>query len=150
MDLPTSQGPRIDQLSLEQLNNLKTQHENDINELSQQQLSLQEAKNRYQTARVTLDDMNKTPVGHKMLVPLSQSLYVQGAVANSDKVIVELGTGYFCEKTIPAAKDLIDRKIALVAKSMETLDNMSIVKRRNLEQIMYVMQRKIDMVSNGR
>jgi len=150
MDLPTSQGPRIDQLSLEQLNNLKTQHENDINELSQQQLSLQEAKNRYQTARVTLDDMNKTPVGHKMLVPLSQSLYVQGSVAASDKVIVELGTGYFCEKSIPAAKDLIDRKIALVAKSMETLDNMSIVKRRNLEQIMFVMQRKIDMVSQGR
>ena len=27
------------------------------------------------------------------------------------QVIVELGTGYFCEKTIDAAVDLIDRKV---------------------------------------
>lgn len=29
----------------------------------------------------------------------------------TSQVIVELGTGYFCEKEVPDAKDLIDRKV---------------------------------------
>jgi prefoldin subunit 5 len=32
-------------------------------------------------------------------------------VHEADKVIVELGTGYYAEKTIDGAKDLIDRKV---------------------------------------
>lgn len=55
-------------------------------------------------------------------------------------MIVELGTGYFCEKTVPAAIDLIDRKVCfstgipaslncplmqtqLVIKSIESVEN---------------------------
>jgi len=34
-----------------------------------------------------------------------------GQIHEADKVIVELGTGYYAEKTIPDAKELIDRKV---------------------------------------
>jgi prefoldin subunit 5 len=39
--------------------------------------------------------------------------------------MVELGTGYFCEKTIPDAKALIDRKMQLVTKSIETIEEVN-------------------------
>jgi prefoldin alpha subunit len=99
------------QLSLEQLSFIKTQHEDEIIELNKQLEALIGAKNRYLLAKNTVSDISSTALGTSLLVPLNSSLYVQGTISSQDKVIVELGTGYFCEKSIPDAKDLIDRKV---------------------------------------
>ena len=32
-----------------------------------------------------------------MLVPLTQSVYVAGELANTDRVLLDIGTGYFME-----------------------------------------------------
>jgi prefoldin alpha subunit len=99
------------QLSLEQLSGLKTQHENEIQELSRQMESLYGAKNRYNTAKSVLADMSTCPEGNTLMVPLNSSLYVPGKIADPTKVVVELGTGYYCEKEVPDAVALIERKV---------------------------------------
>jgi len=135
----------VGSMPIEQLNQLKTQHENEIRELQGQvraictplasdakagiciypyahilaiaalthsslslpslcpaQLeTLHGAKNRFIGARMTIDEMKKMPEGTPILVPLNGSLYAPGTIATPDKVIVELGTGYFCEKVSP-------------------------------------------------
>lgn len=63
------------------------------------------------SARNALDDIQTAEPNNALLIPLSQSLYVPGHLTRQDKVLVELGTGYFCEKSIPQAKDLIERKV---------------------------------------
>ena len=98
-------------LTIEQLSNLKQQHEDEIKELSSQLDQLFGAKNRYINARNVLDDMNQSPNGSSLLIPLTSSLYVPGKVCDTNKVIVELGTGYYVEKNIIDAKDLISRKV---------------------------------------
>lgn len=35
--------------------------------------------------------------GHGMLLPLTQSLYVNGKIGATDKVMIDIGTGYFAE-----------------------------------------------------
>ncbi len=130
----------VGQMSIEQLNQLKVQHENEIRELQGQLETLHGAKNRFIGARLTLDEMKKMPETTPLLVPLNGSLYVPGTIASSDRVIVELGTGYFCEKNVPDAKDLIDRKMILVDKSIESIESIGNKKRKNLEQIMQVSQ----------
>lgn len=35
--------------------------------------------------------------GDKMMVPLTESLYVEGYVHEKDKILVDIGTGYFAE-----------------------------------------------------
>ena len=40
--------------------------------------------------------------GKKLLVPLTNSLYVDGELAETDKVIVDIGTGYYAEKVCDA------------------------------------------------
>ena len=132
-------------MPIEQLNGLKTQHENEIRELQGQLEVLHGAKNRFIGAKMTLDEMKKIPEGTKMLVPLNGSLYAPGSIASSEKVIVELGTGYFCEKDIPGAKDLIARKMQLVDKSIESIESIGNKKRKNLEQIMQVLQYRMQM-----
>lgn len=37
------------------------------------------------------------PAGHQLLLPLTQSLYVNGTIAQPDKVMIDIGTGYFVE-----------------------------------------------------
>lgn len=49
--------------------------------------------------------------GREILVPLTASLYVPGTICDSNKVLVDVGTGYFVEKTVPKAKELIERKV---------------------------------------
>eukprot|EP01040_Poterioochromonas_malhamensis_P010194 gene10194-11085_t len=131
------------QLSLEQLNSLKTQHENELQELARQLEALVGARNRFGISKSTLLDMGSYSDNQKLLVPLNSSLYAPGKIVDSKKVIVELGTGYFCEKEINAATELIDRKSQLIGKSIESLERISVEKRRNLERIMQVMQFKI-------
>ena len=135
----------IGQLSIEQLNGLKTQHEEELRGLQQQLETLHGAKNRFINARSTLDEIKTSAEGAQLLIPLNGSLYVPGKIVSPDKVIVELGTGYFCEKTIPAAKDLIDRKTQLVTSSIDSVASIGERKRKNLQQIVEVMQYKMQM-----
>jgi hypothetical protein len=74
------------QLSLEQLNSLKGQHENEIQELQRQLEQLVGAKNRFTTAKLTLLDMSSYSEDHKILVPLNSSLYVPGKIIDPKKV----------------------------------------------------------------
>eukprot|EP01039_Chlorochromonas_danica_P005137 gene5137-5644_t len=134
------------QLSLEQLNSLKTQHEEELQQLQRQGETLVGAKNRFLTVKATLSDLQQSQKGQKLLIPLNSSLYVPGEMLQPEKVIVELGTGYFCEKDLPSAVELIDRKTHLVNKSIESVENIAVQKRKNLEQIVQVMQYKISML----
>ena len=99
------------QLSLEQLSSLKQQHEDELQELQKQLETLSGAKRRFLNARLALDEIKNSEEGDKLLVPLNSSLYVPGRILKPNTVTVELGTGYYCEKDVPAAKELIDRKV---------------------------------------
>jgi prefoldin alpha subunit len=74
------------QLSLEQLNGLKSQHEEDLQELQRQLESLVGARNRFNIAKSTITDIATYPENQKLLVPLNSSLYVPGKVTNPNKV----------------------------------------------------------------
>eukprot|EP01035_Chromulina_nebulosa_P023689 gene23689-30721_t len=138
------------QLSIEQLSALKTQHEEELQELQKQMESLYDANSRFSNARSTLADISTCNDSSRILIPLNSSLYVPGVIQQPEKVIVELGTGYFCEKTIPAATDLIDRKVQLVKKSIESVEGIAIKKKRTLDQLVQIMQYKISQMSGKR
>jgi len=48
------------------------------------------------------------------MVPLTSSLYVPGVMQDNNKVLVEVGAGYFIEQTGDKAKTYCDRKIKLL------------------------------------
>ena len=99
-----------------QLSSLKQQQEEELQELQRQLETLVGARNRFLNSRNVLDEISGSAPGSSLLVPLNSSLYVPGTIVNSQSVIVELGTGYYCEKTIPAAKELIDRKVLFLTR----------------------------------
>lgn len=74
------------QLSLEQLNSLKTQHEEELQQLQRQGETLVGAKNRFLTVKATLSDLQQSQKGQKLLIPLNSSLYVPGEMLQPEKV----------------------------------------------------------------
>lgn len=83
---PAEQTVSPMQLSLEQLNTIKTQLEEDLNELQRQLETLSNARGRFSTAKATLLDMKTCKEDEKLLIPLHSSLYVPGKLLNPNKV----------------------------------------------------------------
>ncbi len=49
--------------------------------------------------------MRAAPAGQPVLLPLTESLYVSGALETVDSVLLEVGTGYYVEVRIGSIAD---------------------------------------------
>ncbi len=138
-------------MSLEQLQNIKAQHEDEVQELKRQLGAIYGAKNRYISAKTAVDQLVRPESdGKELLIPLTSSLYVPGKIVDPNKVIVELGTGYFCEKTSEGAKAIMERKITLVNSSIETIESVLLTKTKNIDAVTEVMNYKIQLYQQSR
>ena len=78
-----------------------------------------------------------------MLVPMTSSLYVPGETAPLDSVLVDVGTGYFIEKSPEEGAAFIDRKLALIESQATNVQSAAQFKQRNLSQTIDVMNQKV-------
>ncbi|KDO20727.1 prefoldin [Saprolegnia parasitica CBS 223.65] len=130
-------------LSLEQLNNLKTQFEQELQQLTSSFSGLREAQTRFADSKGALQALEPTNLGKKVLVPLTSSMFVPGKLSNVKSVLVDVGTGYFVEKNVDDAKSFMDRKVEFLQKNTDSLKEVIEAKRTNLEAVIQVMQLKI-------
>ncbi|KAK6282134.1 hypothetical protein POUND7_015959 [Theobroma cacao] len=111
----------MEKMSLEQLKAVKEQADVDVNLLQDSLNNIRTATARLEIASTSLHDLSLRPQGKKMLVPLTASLYVPGTLDDADKVLVDIGTGYFVEKTMAEGKDYCERKINLLKSNFDQL-----------------------------
>lgn len=78
-----------------------------------------------------------------MLVPLTTSMYVPGNLVDVNKVIVDVGTGYFVEKDVPSAKDYFKRKINFVTQQMEKIQRLANEKITMRDAVIEIMEAKL-------
>ena len=78
-----------------------------------------------------------------MLVPITSSLFVPGETAPLDNVLVDVGTGYWIEKSVDDAEAFLQRKMALIEQQANNVQNAAQFKQRNLQQTVDVMNRKV-------
>jgi len=55
------------------------------------------------------------------MVPLTDSLYAPGKVGSTDRVLLDIGTGYFVEYTPADGADYCKRKVLLLRENVEKL-----------------------------
>jgi prefoldin alpha subunit len=87
--------------------------------------------------------MKEETEGKEMLVPLTGSLYVPGKLGIVDKVLMDIGTGYFVEKSPEQGVDYCKRKINLVRENMEKLIEVITEKRKQAMQVTQTFQAKM-------
>eukprot|EP01137_Pigoraptor_chileana_P006345 Opistho-2@50605 len=94
-------------------------------------------------ASITITSFASHHTGKTALVPLSGSMYVQAVLENTDKVLVDIGTGYFVRKTIKEAQEFYKRKIAFLEENCEKIQAVLTQKRMQRDVVIDVLQMRL-------
>eukprot|EP00979_Chaetoceros_neogracilis_P018516 scaffold10730_cov236-Chaetoceros_neogracile.AAC.1 len=135
----------LDSMSLEQLNQLKQSEEGRLTAITNHYATLRASSSRFASAQKTLKELSPaSSVDNKdIMIPLTESLYVPGKIKDPSRVMVELGTGFYVEKNVKQAQELLDRKIKLVDVNSENIMEAIAATRRNVESINDAMNGKM-------
>ncbi|GAB4839623.1 Prefoldin subunit 5 [Ancistrocladus abbreviatus] len=137
----------MEQMSIEQLRAVKEQSDLEFNLLQDSLNNIRAATTRLELASNALHDLSLRPQGKKMLVPLTASLYVPGALDDADRVLVDVGTGYFIEKTMAGGKDYCQRKINLLKSNYDQLLELASKKKSIADEAGVLLQAKMKQLA---
>jgi len=115
----SGQEININSLNVQQLKTLHDQLGQEIDLLGNSMQALKQAQSKYSESKNALTAITPENVGTNMMVPLTGSLYVPGQLADGDKVLVDIGTGYFAEKSVKDADEFFKRKVDYLKQQME-------------------------------
>jgi prefoldin alpha subunit len=136
-------------MSLEELHRLQQEEEGRMQALSGRYAALRQALARIQRGSAALTDLASASGGSskneakEVMVPLTESVYVAGKIKDGNKLLVELGTGYYAEKTQKEALAFLERKERIVEMNLDNLQNAIRATGQNVEAIRITMQGKV-------
>ncbi|KAM8981131.1 prefoldin subunit 5 [Sminthopsis crassicaudata] len=142
-----AQSVNITELSLPQLELLKNQLDQEVEFLSSSIAQLKVVQTKYVEAKECLNVLNKNNEGKELLVPLTSSMYVPGKLHDVEHVLIDVGTGYYVEKSADDAKDFFKRKIDFLTKQMEKIQPALQEKHAMKQAIMEMMSQKIQQLT---
>uniref|UniRef100_A0A3B3ZEY3 Prefoldin subunit 5 n=1 Tax=Periophthalmus magnuspinnatus TaxID=409849 RepID=A0A3B3ZEY3_9GOBI len=108
-------------VSLPQLETFKAQMDQEIEFLTSSIGQLKVAQTKFVEAKESLSVLNQNNKGKELLVPLTSSMYVPGTLDDVEHVLVDVGTGYYVEKSVDDAKGFFKRKIDFITKQIESI-----------------------------
>merc|ERR1712093_212522 len=138
-----SQQIPLEELSVEQLSQIKQQLDEEIQHLTQSFTALKQAQIKFQEAKNSLEDISPAKQSKPLLVPLTSSLYVPGKLADPENVLVDVGARYFVEKSVKDAKVFYNTKILALRKSLDTLQPTIEQKNENRQVVIEFLQMKL-------
>ncbi|KAG8752845.1 subunit of tubulin prefoldin [Ceratobasidium sp. 428] len=141
-----SQQPQqinVADLELPQLNDVKKQLDEELTHLTNSFAQLKSAQSKFKGCLDNLDEIKPETASKTLLVPLSNSLYVPGKLADTNNVIIDVGTGYYVSKTRAEAKTHYQQKVDFVNTNLTTLQSTIETKQQNMNYLLQVMQMKM-------
>lgn len=146
-----SEGQSVDVATLQpqELQKLRQSLSDDIQLITNNFGNLKVAQARFAQGLEALLDLKPENEGKAMLIPLTGSLYVPGQLADHNKVVVDVGTGYFVEKPVPDARAFIENKLKMIAENIEKVGAALTGKRRDLEAVTMILQSKVSAMRNA-
>jgi prefoldin alpha subunit len=133
----------LDNMSLDQLNQLKSSEESRLSAISNHYSTLRTSAAKFGMAKTAMSSISPASEGKDILIPLTESLYVPGKIKDPSKVMVELGTGFYVEKNVKDAQAFLDRKIKLVDVNSENVMEAITATKRNINSIDVALQGKM-------
>ncbi|KAJ6678110.1 hypothetical protein OIU85_008676 [Salix viminalis] len=126
----------MEKMSVEQLKGIKEQTDLEVN-LN----NIKTATGRLEVAATSLKDLSLRP--QEDVGALTASLYVPGTLDDADRVLVDIGTGYFVEKTMNEGKDYCERKINLLKCNFDQLIEVATKKKTVADEAGAILQAKL-------
>eukprot|EP00800_Vazella_pourtalesii_P003235 TRINITY_DN1325_c0_g1_i1.p1 TRINITY_DN1325_c0_g1~~TRINITY_DN1325_c0_g1_i1.p1 ORF type:complete len:158 (+),score=38.63 TRINITY_DN1325_c0_g1_i1:39-512(+) len=133
----------VNSLQIPQLEQLRGALEEEIQILTNSLQQLKKFQLKFVESKECLQKFKPGNEGKTLLVPLTSSMYVPGVMSNPDKVIVEVGTGFYIEKDIPQAEMFFERRVVYITEQMQKLQPTLQEKFQSKEAIVGVLQQKV-------
>jgi len=131
------------QLPPQQLNQLSQQLEQEIEYLGNSLSTLKTLQGKFLESMECVSRLTPESAGKEVLVPLTGSMYVSGHLSDTEKVLIDAGTGYYLEKTCEGAKGYFQRKVDYLTKQMEKLQPIMQEKYRMKQAVVEMLQMKV-------
>lgn len=103
---------------------------------------LSNAVQRLTASKENAAQVGKMVSGKDIMVPLTGSIYVPGKLGSTEKVLIDIGTGFFIEKTPAAAEKHFSKRASLLKEEQDKATQAHTQKRQQLEAVSAVLQRK--------
>ena len=140
---PQQQGIKLDQLQLEDLVQFKQRLTQDLQTFLGSYNGLKALEQKFEFGKVLVEQVStKAQVGDEVMLPLTNSLFVPGKLKDTNKFLIELGTGYFVEYDAKGAQAFCARKAAFTKDTSEQAQNEMENKRKLIEQVNIEISRK--------
>lgn len=133
----------LNKLTVDQVKQVKEQVDGEVGLLQDSLNRIRTAAVRYEMASKALHNLSVNPAGKQMLVPLTASLYVPGTLDDAHKVLIDIGTGYYVEKTMQEGKEYCERKIDFLKANHDKLVEVAAEKKNAADQVNLVLQAKM-------
>ncbi|KAJ7487286.1 Prefoldin [Mycena galericulata] len=133
----------VNDLDVSQLADVRRQLEEELNHLTNSFAQLKQAQAKFKACIENVAEIKPSNKGKTILVPLTNSLYVPGKLSDPEHVIVDVGTGYFVQKTREQALKHYSAKVEYIRTNLETLEETIGKKRENMGYLVNVMQSKL-------
>ncbi|WAR05527.1 PFD5-like protein [Mya arenaria] len=138
-----SQQIDISQLPVPQLNALNQQLQEEIEFFTNSLQQLKHAQGKYVESQESLNKVGPESKGNDILVPLTSSMYVPGQLSDVENVLVDIGTGYYVDMSVKAAKEYFKRRIDYITKQIEKVQPVVQEKYKMKQVVTEIMQMKI-------
>ncbi|OCH89507.1 Prefoldin-domain-containing protein [Obba rivulosa] len=143
MASPQPQQINVADLDLPQLADVRRQLEEELAHLSNSFTQLRQAQAKF---KACIDNVGQVKPGNNnktILVPLTNSLYIPGKLCDLENVIVDIGTGYYVQKSRADALKHYQAKVDYIRTNLETLQETIQKKQDNMNYLINVMQMKL-------
>ncbi|KAJ1033462.1 hypothetical protein NDA13_001453 [Ustilago tritici] len=139
-----SKGQQVDLMSLDvqQLLEVKKQLETEVQHLTSSFGQLKAAQAKFKSCIDSVASVKPENKDKTTLIPLTSSLYVPGKLADSENVIVDVGTGYFVEKSTTDATKMYQEKVEFLTKNLEQLQETVLRQQENLQTTVEMIRMK--------
>ncbi|XP_077385950.1 prefoldin subunit 5 [Festucalex cinctus] len=137
-------------LSLPQLEGLKSQLDQEIEFLTSSISQLKVVQAKYVEAKDNLNSLNENNRGKELLVPLTSSMYVPGTLNDVEHVLVDVGTGYYVEMNVADSKAFFKRKLDFLTKQIEKIQPALQEKHAMKQAVIEVMNVKIQQLQQSK
>ncbi|EME49058.1 hypothetical protein DOTSEDRAFT_49390 [Dothistroma septosporum NZE10] len=140
------QGQQIDLATLppQQLSQVKKQLDDEVQHLTNSYQNLRTAQQKFRDCVTSIKHGVAHSVKDKpLLVPLTSSLYVPGTLGDETNVLVDVGTGFYVEKSTTDAETFYNGKIDELGKNIKDLENIVNSKANNLRLVEEVLRQKM-------
>ena len=138
----------LGQLPAQQLDQIKRDIDQEISVFTESINQLKIAQQKFSDSLDNLDIITVKNEGKELMVPMTSSMYVPGILDETSSVLVDIGTGYYVEKSVENGKKYFRGKIEFVGKQLEKIHPLLLEKQRIRSALIEALNEKISTQMN--